>query len=425
MNSLIQKELAPGVMFNSVSVSKFKTMRLLVNILLPLSEETNARNALLCYMLVRCCKKYPDFTTLSRKLSMLYGAELNGSVSKMGDMQCLTISVGGIDDSYTLGGESVSEQLSELLCEVIFNPKVSDGKFDSEDLAQEKRLTYDMIDSEFNDKRIYASQQLIKLMCADEQFGISRYGTKEQIEALTPADIYEAWQYVLKNAYFDFTYVGDSSPEKASGVIENSFKEIKRTPVELSTDVVYSVFEPKNVTEEMDVAQCKLEIGMRTACAEPEEDAIAVRLMSAVLGGTATSKFFTNVREKKSLCYYCMSRFVRLKGILIIESGVEADNIEAAKEAIFEEIEQMKRGNISDFELESAKLAVINSVYASVDTTGGVVNWYSSQLMDASVDTPEQAAEKFRAVTKEQIVAAANKLSLDTIYVLKSKAVEK
>ena len=106
---------------------------------------------------------------------------------------------------------------------------------------------------------------------------------------------------------------------------------------------------------------------------------------------------------------------------MIIESGVETADIDKAKEAILNEVEEMKKGNITDFEIESAKLAVTNSFYGITDTVTGIVNWYSSQIMDASIDTPKEAADKINAVTKEQIVAAANKLQLDTIFTLKSK----
>ncbi|MCH5303682.1 MAG: insulinase family protein [Ruminococcus sp.] len=421
MNPIIQKELADGVVFNSISDNRFKTMKLLTNIFLPLSEETVSANALLCYVLVRCCKKYPDMPTMSRKLGSLYGAEVNGSVSKMGDMQCLKIDISGLSDKYAINGENISEQLSELLCEVIFNPKVENGKFDENDILQEKRQILDMIDSDFNDKRVYASQRLTEIMCADEVYGIKWCGTKEQIESVAPEELYKAWQNMLKTAHFEITFVGESDAGVPANVIENSFKEVNRTPVDLSTDVVYSVFEEKNVVEDMDVAQSKLEIGFRTACAEPEPESTATRLMSVILGGTASSKLFNNVREKKSLCYYCMSRYYRLKGIMVVESGVETANIEAAKSAILAEIEDMKNGNISDFEINSAKLAIVNSTLGVADTVTGLANWYSSQVMDASVDTPEEAAQKVNAVTKEEIVEAAKKLQLDTIYVLKSR----
>ena len=420
MNPIKQRELADGVIFNSISDNRFKTMKLLTNIFLPMSEETASVNALLCYVMVRCCKKYPDMVKMSRKLGSLYGAEVNGSVSKMGDMQCIKIDIGGLSDKYAINNEKISAELSELLCEVIFNPKVIDGKFDEKDILQEKRQISDMIDSDFNDKRVYASQRLVEIMCADEVYGIKWCGTKEQVEAVTAEQLYSAWQNMLKNAHFEITFVGESNPDNAAEIIKNSFKEIKRTPVDLSTDVVYSVFEEKNVVEEMEVAQSKLEIGFRTACAEPEPETVATRLMSVILGGTASSKLFNNVREKKSLCYYCLARYQRLKGIMVIESGVESANIEEAKKAILAEVEDMKNGNISDFEINSAKIAVINSTLGVSDTITGLSSWYSSQVMDASVDTPEEACKKVEAVTKEEIVNAAKKLMLDTIFVLKA-----
>jgi predicted Zn-dependent peptidase len=420
MNPVKQIELADGVVFNSISDERFKTMKLLTNIFLPLSEETASVNALLCYVMVRCCKKYPDMIKMSRKLGSLYGAEVNGSVSKMGDMQCLKIDIGGLSDRYAIDNENISAELSSLLCEVLFNPKVENGEFDEKDMLQEKRQILDMIDSDFNDKRVYAAQRLNEIMCADEVYGIKWCGTKEQLEAVTPKALYEAWRNMLKNAHFEITFVGESNLDNAAEVIKNSFKEIRRTPVDLSTDVVYTVFEEKNVTEEMEVAQSKLEIGFRTACAEPEPETAATRLMAVILGGTASSKLFNNVREKKSLCYYCMARYQRLKGLMIIESGVETANIEAAKEAILAEVEDMKKGNISDFEINSAKLAIINSTLGVTDTVTGLSSWYSSQVMDASVDTPEEACKKVEAVTKEDIVKAANKLMLDTIFVLKA-----
>lgn len=420
MNPIKQRELADGVIFNSISDNRFKTMKLLTNIFLPMSEETASVNALLCYVLVRCCKKYPDMIKMSRKLGSLYGAEVNGFVSKMGDMQCIKIDIGGLSDKYAINNENISSELSELLCEVIFNPKVKDGKFDEKDILQEKRQIMDMIDSDFNDKRVYASQRLFEIMCADEVYGIKWCGTKEQIEAVTSEQLYSAWLNMLKNAHFEITFVGESNPDNAAEIIKNSFKEIKRTPVDLSTDVVYSAFEEKDVVEEMDVAQSKLEIGFRTACAEPEPETVATRLMSVILGGTASSKLFNNVREKKSLCYYCLARYQRLKGIMFIESGVETANIESAKKAILAEVEDMKNGKISDFEINSAKLAIINSTLGVSDTITGLSGWYSSQVMDASVDTPEEACKKVEAVTKEEIVKAANKLVLDTIFVLKA-----
>ena len=67
MNFINRNEIADGVFFTNVKDSRFKTMKISVNIVVPLSIETASENALVGGLLVRSCKKYPDFTVLSLK----------------------------------------------------------------------------------------------------------------------------------------------------------------------------------------------------------------------------------------------------------------------------------------------------------------------------------------------------------------------
>lgn len=421
MNSINRKQLVDGVFFSSVKDSRFKTMKITANLIVPLSAETASANALLCGVLSRSCKAYPDFTKLSKKLSSLYGADLNVSVRKTGDRQVLSLSASGLDDRYALLGESIARELSLLLCSVIFEPNLENNSFVESEVEQERRQLLDLIDSEFNDKRIYANSQLVKNMCANEVFGIKRYGTAEKIKEVTPSSLYDTWQNLLRTAIFEIMYIGDSPSEKAEEVFSNAFAEINRTPAEVTTEIVRSVDKIKRVSEEMDLSQSKLVIGFRTACAVPDKEVNATRLMCAILGGTASSKLFCNVREKQSLCYYCASRYNRHKGILTVDSGVEGENIEKAEQGILKEIADMKKGEITDFEIEATKMAVINSFYSSNDTVSGIESWYSSQLFDDSFKSIEELSEEINSVTKEEIVKAAQKLTLDTVYVLKNK----
>lgn len=421
MNSIKRNTIADGVFFNSIKDSRFKTMKISANIIVPLSEETASANALLCGVLSRSCKAYPDFTKLSKKLCSLYGANLNASVRKSGDRQILSLSATGLDDRYAFAGESIAKELSMLLCSVIFEPNLNNNMFVESEVEQERRQLFDLIDSEYNDKRIYANGQLIKNMCANEVFGIKRYGTAEKIKEVTPSSLYDTWQNLLKTAIFEIMYIGDSTPDKAVEVFTEAFSKVERKPVELTNEIVRSADEIKHVTEEMDLSQSKLVIGFRTDCAVPDKEVNATRLMCAILGGTANSKLFCNVREKQSLCYYCASRYDMQKGILSVDSGVEGENLEKAEKGILKEVADMKRGEITDFEIEATKMAVINSFNSSNDTVSGIESWYSSQLLNGEFKSIEELSEEINAITKEEIIKAAQKLTLDTVYVLKNK----
>ncbi len=421
MSNLKRTELARGVHFNSVSDNRFKTMLIEANFVMPLCAETASANALLMYVLSRSCREYPTNRALCKKLGSLYGAELSAATGKSGDRQLLTLTVTGLDDRYALNGESIAEQLSSLLCKVIFEPNIENGAFISSEIEQERRQLLDDIDSEFNDKRTYAIGQMIKNMCENETFGIRRFGTAEQVKALTSDDLYKAWKSILKNAEIELMYVGDSDPEKARAVFADAFKGINREPEKTETQVISSAVKVKRITEEMELSQSKFVMGFRGGRAFPDKNALASQLMAAVLGGTATSKLFCNVREKQSLCYYCAARYNKIKGIMIIDSGVEGENIEKLERGIMKEIADMQNGDITDFELEATKLAVINSYYSSNDTVRGIDSWYMNRIFDGEICSIEEMAEKINAITKQDVIEAAKLLTLDTIYTLKSK----
>lgn len=418
MSDFIRKNICNGVTFGSVTDDRFKIGRLSATLIVPLSKETAAANALLSCVLTRSCKKYPDFTALSRKLDSLYGAALYPSVNQIGDYQTLTISVTGIDDRYALDGESVSSELAELLCSILFEPNIVDGHFVDDDVEQERRQLIENIDSEYNDKRLYAIKRCIELMCKDELYSIGRFGSKEDVEKLTHENIYSAWKNLLNSSRVELTMLGNSDVQKAYEGFEKYFKERPRTFNETNHQEVT----PKKVIHESeteDVSQSKLVMGFRCSYFKNDEDCLANSLMSAVLGGTPTSKLFLNVREKESLCYYCVSRVDNNKGIMLIDSGVETKNIEKTEEAALKQLNALKNGAVTDSEIDNAKLAIKNSLMSSLDNLGAIQSFYTSKIMRENRLSPLKAAEAVDRITKDKIVELAQSIELDTVFALR------
>lgn len=421
MNSIDRKQIAQGVNFSAVSDTRFKTMKISATVLVPLSRDTVSAYALLSQVMTRSCAQFPDFTALSKKLSSLYGASLSGGVRKIGEALALTFSVSGLDDRYALTDESISEELSRILCSVIFNPLLDGEAFNSEEVEQERRQLIELAEGEVNDKRAYANNRLLELMCEDEPYGIRRYGTVESIKQVTASELYTTWQTMLTKAHFEIFFIGESSADTARQVFTEKFSAVERNPFVLSTNIVPKADTVREFSDTMDVAQAKLLLGFRTACGGTDDGVPAMRLMCAILGGSAHSKFFINVREKQSLCYYCVSRYQRSKGIMTVESGVEFDNIEKTKNAVLAELDAIRRGEVTEDEINFAKLSIANDFVSICDTVSGIGEWYISQLSDKKLLSVEEAIAEFDAITKEQIVEAANKLTLDTVYVLKGE----
>ena len=422
MNFINRNEIANGVYFTNIKDSRFKTMKISVNIVVPLSVETASENALVGGLLVRSCKKYPDFTVLSKKLSSLYGADLTSSLSKHGESQVIKISVSGLDDRYSLDDVSIAKELSELLCSVIFEPNVKNIAFIESELEQERRQLLDVIDSEFNEKRIYAMGQLIKHMCKDEVFGIKRYGTAEKIKAATAESLCKAWQNLLKTAKFEILYIGDSPADKAKEVFAKAFANIERNVVTSSTDVVKNVSKEKHITEEMELSQSKLVMGFRTQISAGDEEAVAERLMCAVLGGTASSKLFNNVREKQSLCYYCGSSALRATGVMMVDSGVEPGREAQAEAAILKELNDLCTGPITEQEMDDCRRSLLSSLDSLGDSLGGLESWYYGQILrDEALAPPEYGKVLTNAVTADEVREVLQSYHYSVGYTLTAK----
>lgn len=421
MDSINRLEIANGVYFNSIKDNRFKTSKISVSFIVPLTKETASVNALLSGVMTRTTSAYPDFTLLSKKLSDLYGAHLGGFVRKSGDNQIVTFSISGIDDKYAFKGDNISQDMCDLLCQIIFNPKLNGKSFSTEEILQEKRQLKDVIDSEFNDKRTYSVNQTEKILCKDEPYSISRYGTKEDIDKVTGEDLYNGWLSLLSNSRVEIFYVGDSPADMVQKSLKDNFSRYNRTESVLNNIVRGNVTEVKEVKEEMELSQSKMILGFRTDVSDNTDNTMAMRLAVAMLGGTAHSKLFNNVREKLSLCYYCSSRFIKNKGLMLIESGVEKENIEKAKVAILKELEDLANGNFTDFEIEATKLSMCNSFITIADNEFGLETWYFSQVLSNQLSSVEDACKEVNAVTREEIVEMAKKLKLDTVYTLESK----
>ena len=421
-----QRSVCNGVTFRSYRDSRFKTMRISVHFLLPLEKDRAAVNAILPFLLRRASRKYPDYTKLNEHLEQLYGASLDADVQKLGDVQLLSVTASGLADRYVLNGECVSAELSRLLCSVLFDPPLRDGLFPEDGFLQERRQLMETLDAEFNDKQVYAYRRCMEIMCAGEPYGLSRCGTKKDLEHLERCSLTKAWEYLIHSARTEIMVFGDCDPEPIYREFSAAFRSLGRGKTELCSTLPVAPREKTNdVTEKMDVAQSKLVLGFRTGCAEPEKEVSAYRLLSALYGGSPNSKLFLNVREKMSLCYYCGSGYNSLKGILAVQSGVEQKNMKKARGEIVRQLEEIQMGNFTEEELDTAKRSMCNGYRSISDSLEAVEGWYLTRIFSSdSARTPEQETRIIQAVTREEVTAAAQNIVLDTAYQLTGNEVD-
>ncbi|KAF5076192.1 Peptidase M16 inactive domain protein [anaerobic digester metagenome] len=415
-------KLAEGVYLTRLPARKFKTSLLSAQFMTPIAAETAAAQALLPAVLRRGTMRYPDMGALSTRLDELYGAEIDYTVRKKGECQCVGFVASFIDDAFTPGGEKLLEPVAELLGQVIGNPVTKDGRFLPEYVDSERTNLVDAIRSILNDKRDYADLRLLQEMCAGEPYGVSRFGDEKSAQALTGEQVYETYTRLLSSAPLELFYCGSASAERVEAALMAALSNLPRKAVQAipQSQCHTARKEVKRVTDLMDVTQGKL--GMGFTCGS--DDFSALMMGNTLFGGSSNAKLFMNVREKLSLCYYASSLFHRQKGIITVSSGIEFQNFQKAYDEIQHQLKAVQDGKLEDWELEGARSTLCNAYATIGDSQSKLENFWLGQTATGRNDTPEALAEGVRTVSPERIYEAMKTVSLDTVYFLKGEGAE-
>ena len=421
MSQITRRELFPGVWLRAIHTEKFKSAYLSLTLMAPLERETAAENALVPYVLRRGTAVHPDMERLSAALDELYGGAVEPMVRKKGETQCVGFAASFLDDAYTLGGEPILESAAALLGELLLNPYTQDGAFCPDYTAGEKANLLDRIRGQVNDKRTYATLQLTRRMCREEAFGVDKLGDEAGVEAITPASLWRRYQALLSTAAVEIYYCGSAAPQRVEAALRAALAPLPVCENRLTPECqvrLHAEARPR-VEEE---AQGKLALGFRTGGVTCwEEDYPALVMCNAIFGGTTLSKLFLNVREKLSLCYYASSMLEKMKGLMLVSSGIEFDKYETARDEILAQLEAVRRGEIEDWELEGARRTLISGHRSTLDDQGRQEEFWLGQAAAGLDTTIEELCARFETVTREQVAQAAQKLELDTIYFLKGK----
>ena len=411
-------EILPGVYLTAVQSDKFKTGCFSLNLLRPMKKEEAAANALIPSVLLRGSETCPDIASISAKLDELYGASVGTLVRKKGEVQLVGFYCDYVQDEYV--DEPVFAPVMAFLAELLLHPRLENGAFPEAVVDSEKLNLENAMLSRINDKRTYAASQLIRTMCAGQPYGIPRIGEPEDLKNITAKSLYAHYRDLLATSRVELFYMGSLSPAAVTKVLQTVLAELPRAEVfvPVGTTPAPAARPVQEKTERLDVTQGKLSLGFFTDITAKDPRYPALVLAATVFGGGATSKLFTNVREKMSLCYYASASFEKFKGVLSVSSGVEFSKLETAKTEILRQLEACKAGDITDDELESARGYLVSDLKIAMDSPGRLDDYYMGQILLEQDGTMEDLASAIARVTKQEAADAIQALRLDTIYAL-------
>ena len=419
-----RNEILPGVWLTVLNTDKFKTGHLSVKLLTALTREDASKNAVLPDVLRRGSVRYPDMDTLAAKLDDCYGATLVPTVGKAGEIQILGMDADFIDSRYLPDNTDLTEEMAALLGEILLHPRTRGGLLLPAYVDSEKENLLDDIRSVINDKAAYAHARLREQMFAAENYAVSALGPEDAAESIHYVSLSKHYRQLLASSPIEIFYIGSADKNGVKTAVLQAFRELPRGEIDydIGTDIRMNTLEERTryFTESLPVTQGKLCVGFRLGACMEDPNFAALQVLNALYGGSASSKLFVNVREKRSLCYYASSGIDTMKGCLTVDAGIDFDRYDEVLEEILQQLQAVKNGDISADELSAAKATVITSLRATGESVAGLQAFWLRQTLLGLDYGPEEAAALVDEITKEDIVSAAADIACDAVFFLKN-----
>ncbi|GIO06088.1 peptidase M16 [Brevibacillus reuszeri] len=417
-----QSSQVNGMNVHILPTAKFKTTTIVTMIEQALSEENVTKTALLAMVMKRATARFPETKRLRAHLDFLYGAIFDVDVMKKGERQVLQIYMEVPNEKYLSKDATLLEAAIQFVGDMLTRPLVENGAFLKKYVTQEKETLRKRMESLIDDKMKYANQRVTEEMCKGEPFSLLVQGRVEDLPSITGEELYTYFQELTASNPINMFVVGDVEPQNVSEIIRAQVP-LERTNVKALqlTNTAKQVSAEREVIDRLDVNQAKLNIGCRTQITYKDDDYPALLMYNGVLGGFPHSKLFVNVREKESLAYYAVSRLESHKGILMMMSGIDVNKYQRAVEIIKEQLDLMGKGSISDEELGLTRATLSNQFRELTDSARGMIDFTYNGVISGRKRQLTELLQAINDVTIDEIKQVADKVKIDTIYLLRDK----
>ncbi len=402
---------------------KFKTAMLSVSAVLPIRQESVWMTTLLLSVLRRGTEKYPTLEDLNRRLDYLYGTELSIRNFYRGNNHVIGFSADLLSDAYLPKGEDLIAETLDVMRQILFFPALDENGLLQERYVKSEQIQQcDAIRALKNNPRAYAAERTREVLYAEEPCGVSSLGTEEVVMSVSARELTAYWREWLRTLTLDCFYVGNGEPERICDRLQAAFSDVlcaSAAPTPYQKPANLRAADPvRRVDEALEVGQGQLLLGLRTGTVLTDRDFYACMVYNELLGTSPISKLFMNVRERLSLCYHCASTYHAHNGAILIHCGLSRVNRRAAEDEIMRQIDLLARGEISDGELNAAKYSLCNAYLQIEDSPAALESFYFSRAMAGVTATSADCRARFAKITREDVVAVARKMALDTVFYL-------
>lgn len=295
-----------------------------------------------------------------------------------------------------------------LLADILRRPQFAQDKLDL--AKQEQRAEI----SRRNDEPMQIAMREAPKVLFGADHPLARHPEYETINAVAREDLqaFHAEYFYPDRMYL--VVIGDFKTKDMKKRIEQAFADWPRSAKPLPADLEIP-FLPRtvNVAAKSGLSQATVVLGHR-GIRNDHPDYAAIRVAAEILGGGFNSRLFKEIRSNRGLAYSVGAipgTDWQFPGAFLAFTMTKNEDVEAAAQAILEQIERMLAEPVSAEELQLARDSILNSEVFDYDTKRKVLDrLVLFEMYGYQTDFLKRYQEAVRKLTPAEIQAAVRRV---------------
>ncbi len=358
-------------------------------------RDNNGISHFLEHMFFKGTEKRPTAMDISSELDSV-GAEYNAFTAK----------------EYTGYWVKMASEKAEKAIDIISDMLI-DSKFSSEEIEREKGVIIEEVNMYHENPMMYIEDVFEECLYGDTPAGWEIIGPKDNIRNFKRQDFvdYHHSQYGVNSAVVCLA----GNTEGKEDLVEKYFSKFPNNDLKDKPKVEDDQESARVLLRKKEAQQVNLSLGVR-AYQFGHADEYAAKVLSVLLGGSMSSRMFSEVRERRGLAYYVRTNYEAFTdcGYLTTQAGVPNGKQDEAIEVILSQYKKIRDEGVPEEELQRTKDLIRGRSVIRLESSDDMANWYGKQaaLKDA-VRTPEQFFSEVDKVSCEDIKRIAKDIFKD------------
>lgn len=252
-----------------------------------------------------------------------------------------------------------------------------------------------------------------KLLYGDQPAGREIIGDEKTIRAIGRNDLYNYFYHQYTASNTAVVVAGNFEEGYALESVKSFFKDVRNdTPLRKKPPVKENQNKPGILIHQKATDQTHLMLGFHGYDASHPRRYIA-EVLAILLGGGASSRMFTRIREDLGLAYAISSDFrpYSNRGFLSTYAGVDHTNIDRTIKAILGEYKRVCEEKLQEEELKRVKDYIKGTTLIGLEQSNAVASFVGTEeVVTGKPLTVDEVFAKIEAVTPDDLLTVAKEI---------------